>query len=81
MTGTSNHYLPLVAHFFSPALRRAPRPLRSGRLRSAAKLIAAFSLEVSGGVTKGFSGAGAGSSPSAGGKSWIDQLLFIEQNY
>jgi hypothetical protein len=72
-------YLPFVAHFFSPARRLAPRPLRSGRFRKAAKRISAFSLLVSGGGTKGFSAIGAGLSPSSAGKSWIDQLLFIER--
>ena len=72
-------YLPFVAHFFSPARRLAPRPLRSGLFRKAAKLRAAFSLLVNGGGTQGFSASGAGSSPSAAGKSWIDQLLFIER--
>jgi hypothetical protein len=72
-------YLPFVAHFFSPARRLAPRPFRSGRFRKAAKRISAFSLLVSGGGTKGFSAIGAGLSPSSAGKSWIDQLLFIER--
>jgi hypothetical protein len=73
------NYLPFVAHFFSPARRLAPLPFRSGRFRKAAKRIASFSLLVKGGGTKGFSATGAGASPSSGGKSWIDQLLFIER--
>jgi hypothetical protein len=73
-----NHF-PFVAHFFSPARRLAPRPFLSGRFRMAAKFSAAFSFDVKGGGTKGFSASGAGSSPSSGGKSWIDQLLFIER--
>jgi hypothetical protein len=72
-------YLPFVAHFFSPARRLAPLPFLSGRFRKAAKRIASFSLLVKGGGTKGFSATGAGASPSSGGKSWIDQLLFIER--
>jgi hypothetical protein len=72
-------YFPFVAHFFSPARRLAPRPFLSGRFRKAAKRIASFSLLVKGGGTKGFSATGAGASPSSGGKSWIDQLLFIER--
>jgi hypothetical protein len=72
-------YFPFVAHFFSPARRLAPRPFLSGRFRMAAKFSAAFSLEVKGGGTNGFSASGAGASPSSGGKSWIDQLLFIER--
>lgn len=71
------NYLPLVAHFFSPALRLAPLPLRSGRLRNASKRIAAFSCQVKGALGIGFSGCGAGVSPSSGGKSWMDQLLFM----
>ena len=63
-----NHF-PLVAHFFSPALRLAPLPLRSGRLRSASKRIAALSCQVSGILGIGLSGCGAGASPSDGGKS------------
>jgi hypothetical protein len=73
------NYLPFVAHFFSPARRLAPLPFRSGRFLKAAKRIASFSLLVKGGGTKGFSAIGAGLSPSSGGKSWIDQLLFIER--
>jgi hypothetical protein len=73
------NYLPFVAHFFSPARRLAPLPFLSGRFRKAAKRIASFSLLVRGGGTKGFSATGAGASPSSGGKSWIDQLLFIER--
>lgn len=72
-------YLPFVAHFNSPARRLAPFPFLSGRLRIVAKRIASLSLVVSGGGTKGFSATGAGLSPSSGGKSWIDQLLFIER--
>jgi hypothetical protein len=72
-------YFPFVAHFFSPARRLAPRPFLSGRFRKAAKRIASFSLLVKGGGTNGFSATGAGLSPSSGGKSWIDQLLFIER--
>jgi hypothetical protein len=63
------NYFPLVAHFFSPALRLAPLPLRSGRLRSASKRIAAFSCQVRGVAGMGLSGCGAGASPSDGGKS------------
>jgi len=75
-------YFPFVAHFFSPARRLAPLPLRSGLFRRAAKRIASFSLLVKGGGTKGFSASGAGFSPSSGGKSWILQEDFIEQtNY
>lgn len=73
-------HLPFVAHFFSPARRLAPLPFRSGRLRMAANLIASFSFAVKGGRINSFSFSGAGSSPSDAGKSWIDQLLFIEQN-
>jgi hypothetical protein len=73
------NYFPFVAHFFSPARRLAPRPFRSGRFRKAAKRIASFSLLVKGGGTKGFSAAGAGVSPSSGGKSWIDHEDFIER--
>lgn len=73
------NHLPFVAHLFSPARRLAPFPFRSGRFRMAAKRIAAFSLLVNGGGTKGFSAIGAGVSPSSGGKSWIDQELFIER--
>ena len=73
------NYLPFVAHFFSPARRLAPRPFLSGRLRIIAKLSAAFSLDVRGGGTQGLSALGAGVSPSSAGKSWIDQLLFIER--
>ena len=73
------NYLPFVAHFFSPARRLAPRPLRSGRFRIMANLRACFSLLVRGGGTQGLSASGAGSSPSSAGKSWIDQLLFIER--
>jgi hypothetical protein len=73
-----NHF-PFVAHFFSPARRLAPRPFLSGRFRMAANLIACFSALVRGGGTKGFSASGAGFSPSSAGKSWIDQLLFIER--
>jgi hypothetical protein len=72
-------YLPFVAHFSSPARRLAPFPFLSGRLRMVAKRIASLSLVVRGGGTKGFSATGAGASPSSGGKSWIDQLLFIER--
>ena len=74
-----NNHLPFVAHLSSPARRLAPRPFLSGRFRMAAKRIASFSLIVRGGGTKGFSATGAGVSPSSGGKSWIDQLLFIER--
>jgi len=74
-----NNHLPFVAHFSSPDLLLAPRPFLSGRFRMAAKRIASFSLMVRGGGTKGFSATGAGASPSSGGKSWIDQLLFIER--
>jgi hypothetical protein len=63
------NYLPFVAHFFSPARLRAPRPLRSGRLRNASKRIAAFSCQVRGILGVGLSGCGAGASPSDGGKS------------
>jgi hypothetical protein len=73
------NYFPFVAHFFSPARRLAPLPFLSGRFRKAAKRISAFSLLVRGGGTNGFSAIGAGASPSSGGKSWIDQLLFIER--
>jgi hypothetical protein len=72
-------YFPFVAHFSSPARRLAPLPFLSGRFRKAAKRIASFSLLVKGGGTNGFSATGAGASPSSGGKSWIDQLLFIER--
>ena len=74
-----NNHLPFVAHFSSPDLLLAPRPFLSGRFRMAAKRIASLSLVVRGGGTKGFSATGAGASPSSGGKSWIDQLLFIER--
>jgi hypothetical protein len=74
-----NHF-PFVAHFFSPARRLAPRPLRSGRFRMAANLIACFSLLVRGGGIQGLSASGAGFSPSSAGKSWIDHEDFIEQN-
>lgn len=62
-----NNYLPLVAHFFSPALRLAPLPLRSGLLRISANLSASVSLR----GTSGCFGIGGGStvSPSAAGKS------------
>jgi hypothetical protein len=73
------NYFPFVAHFFSPARRLAPLPFLSGRFRKAAKRISAFSLLVKGGGTKGFSAIGAGSSPSSGGKSWIDHEDFIER--
>jgi hypothetical protein len=73
-------YFPLVAHFFSPARRLAPRPFLSGRFRMAAKFSAAFSFDVKGGGTKGFSASGAGGSPSSAGKSWILHEDFIEQN-
>jgi hypothetical protein len=63
------NYLPFVAHFFSPARRLAPLPLRSGRLRNASKRIAAFSCQVRGILGIGLSGCGAGASPSDGGKS------------
>ena len=63
------NYFPFVAHFFSPARRLAPLPLRSGRLRIAAKRIASFSFAVRGILGIGLSGCGAGDSPSAGGKS------------
>jgi hypothetical protein len=73
-------HLPFVAHFFSPALRLAPRPFLSGRFRMAAKRIASFSLEVNGRGTKGCSSfSGATTSPSSGGKSFIDQEDFIER--
>lgn len=69
------NYLPFVAHFFSPALRLAPLPLRSGLLRISANLSASVSLR----GTSGCFGIGGGStvSPSAAGKSWMDQLLLI----
>jgi hypothetical protein len=73
-----NHF-PFVAHFFSPARRLAPRPFLSGRLRIMAKFSAAFSFDVRGGGVQGLSASGAGASPSSAGKSWIDQLLFIER--
>jgi len=74
------NYLPFVAHFFSPARRLAPRPLRSGLFRIMAKFNAAFSFEVRGGGTQGLSASGAGLSPSSAGKSWILHEDFIEQN-
>jgi len=74
------NHLPFVAHLFSPARRLAPFPFLLGRLRMAAKRIASCSLFVKGGGTKGFSATGAGTSPSSGGKSWIDHEDFIEQN-
>jgi hypothetical protein len=73
------NHLPFVAHFFSPALRLAPRPFLSGRFRMAAKRMASFSFGVKGGGTNGFSATGAGASPSSGGKSWIDHEDFIER--
>jgi hypothetical protein len=72
-------YFPFVAHFFSPARRLAPRPFLSGLFLIMANLIACFSALVKGGGTQGLSASGAGFSPSSGGKSWIDQLLFIER--
>jgi len=74
------NYFPFVAHFFSPARRLAPRPFLSGRFRIMANLMSCFSLFVRGGGVQGLSASGAGLSPSSAGKSWIDQLLFIEQN-
>jgi hypothetical protein len=44
-----------------------------------ANLMAFFSSLVKGGGVQGLSASGAGVSPSSGGKSWIDQLLFIER--
>jgi hypothetical protein len=73
------NYFPFVAHFFSPARRLAPRPFLSGRFRIMANLMAFFSSLVKGGGVQGLSASGAGVSPSSGGKSWIDQLLFIER--
>jgi len=73
-------YLPLVAHFFSPARFLAPFPFRSGRFLMAAKRIASFSFRVSGVLKSyGFSASGAGAYPSSGGKSWIDHEDFIER--
>jgi hypothetical protein len=72
-------HLPFVAHFFSPARRLAPLPLRSGRLRIAANLMAAFSSLVKGGSWYGFSFSGAGASPYSRGKSWMLHDDFIEQ--
>jgi hypothetical protein len=42
--------------------------------------MAAFSSLVRGGRMYGFSGCGAGGSPSSTGKSWILHEDFIEQN-
>lgn len=68
-------YLPFVAHFFSPARRLAPRPLRSGRLRISAKVnLRGWSLV---GLLY-LSSVVYGASPSSAGKSFIDQLLFIK---
>ena len=69
-------YLPFVAHFFSPARRLAPLPLRSGRLRISAKV-----------SFRGWSLVGLlylssvvyGNSPSSAGKSFIDHEDFIER--
>lgn len=72
-------YFPFVAHFFSPARRLAPRPFLSVRFRIMANFSACFSALVRGGGTQGLSASGAGLSPSSAGKSWIDQLLFIER--
>jgi hypothetical protein len=64
------NHLPLVAHFNSPALMRAPLPFLSGLLRMSLNLSAAVSF-----LWGAYSvwGGGIGVSPSAGGKSWIDQ--------
>jgi len=70
-------YFPLVAHFFSPARRLAPRPFRSGRLRISSNVSL---LLMTGRALIHLSSFGMVISPSSGGKSWIDQLLFIEQN-
>ena len=68
-------YFPFVAHFFSPARRLAPRPLRSGRLRISAKVnLRGWSLV---GLLY-LSSVVYGASPSSAGKSLIDQLLFIK---
>jgi hypothetical protein len=68
-------YLPFVAHFFSPARRLAPRPLRSGRLRISAKVnLRGWSLV---GLLY-LSSVIYCASPSSAGKSFIDQLLFIK---
>lgn len=71
------NYFPLVAHFFSPDRRLAPRPFLSGRLRIMANLSASVSFR---GLSRtNLSLTGTTTSPSSGGKSWIDQLLFIER--
>lgn len=69
------NYSPLVAHFFSPARRLDPRPLRLGRLRISSKV---NRLLTGGGGFMIFSSFGMDSSPSSGSKSWMDQLLFIK---
>lgn len=77
LEGKMNYYLPLVAHFFSPALRLAPRPFLSGLLRIRANLSASVSFR---GLSRtNLSLTGTTASPSSAGKSWIDQLLFIER--
>ena len=74
-------YFLFLAQFFTPDRRRAGRPFRFFRWRICSNPMAILSALVSGGGTNGTSFNGAGSSPSSGGKSWIDQLLtFIEQN-